>query len=342
VVCLVVGLHQRRWAHRTDLALAGYLLWGSWFVVTAIVFSYMSGIIHSYYAVALAPAVAALVGAGLVDLWGSRMRIWLGGIAVGAVCLGTAWFGSTLLDRTPSFDPGLGTVAIVLAALALVALVVVSLPAIAERVPVKRIALAAAAVGVFATLLAPAAYAIDTTGIAYGGGDPHPGPGASGDFGGRGGFGGIAGGLPGGIAGGVPSGQTATGLPGDGGGLGGNTSDSALLQYLVANRGSARWIVAANSAQEAGSIEIATGLPVMAMGGFTGSDPAPTLTQLKSYIASGELRFVLAGGGQDGGFGAPGASTTDGTDRTSWVTSTCKLVNYGGSASLYDCAGAAG
>jgi 4-amino-4-deoxy-L-arabinose transferase-like glycosyltransferase len=350
VLCLVVGLYQRRWAHRTDLALAGYLLWGSWFVVTAIVFSYMSGIIHSYYAVALAPAIAALVGAGLVDLWGSRMRIWIGGIAVGMVCLGTAWFGSTLLDRTPSFDPGLGTVAIVLAALALVALVVASLPAIAERVPVKRLALAAAAVGVFATLLAPAAYAIDTTGIAYGGGDPHPGPGATSDIGGQGGPGGIAGGLPGGAsaggAGGVPNGgptgQTATGLPGDGGGLGGNTSDSALLQYLVANRGSARWIVAANSAQEAGSIEIATGLPVMAMGGFTGSDPAPTLAQLKSYIASGKLRFVLASGGQGGGgLGAPGASTTDGTDRTSWVTSTCKLVNYGGSATLYDCAGAA-
>ena len=101
--------------------------------------------------------------------------------------------------------------------------------------------------------------------------------------------------------------------------------------------------MAANSAQEAGSIEIATGLPVMAMGGFTGSDPAPTLAQLKSYIASGELRFVLASGGQGGGgFGAPGASTSDTSDRTSWVTSTCKLVNYGGSAALYDCAGAAG
>jgi 4-amino-4-deoxy-L-arabinose transferase-like glycosyltransferase len=353
VVCLVVGLYRRRWAHRTDLALAGYLLWGSWFVVTAIVFSYMSGIIHSYYAVALAPAIAALVGAGLVDLWNSRMRIWLGGIALGAVCLGTAWFGSTLLARTPAFDPGLGTVAIVLAALALMALAVASLPAIAERVPVKKIALAAAAVGVFATLLAPAAYAIDTTGIAYGGGDPHPGPGTTGDAGGQGGFGGIAGGLPGGATaggipfgggpnGGVPTGQTATGLPGDGGGLGGNTSDSALLQYLVANRGNAEWIVAANSAQEAGSIEIATGLPVMAMGGFTGSDPAPTLAQLKSYIASGKLRFVLASGGQGGGFGAPGAGSTDTSDRTSWVTSTCKLVSYGGSATLYDCAGAAG
>jgi hypothetical protein len=81
----------------------------------------------------------------------------------------------------------------------------------------------------------------------------------------------------------------------------------------------------------------------MAMGGFTGSDPAPTLDQLKSYIASGKLRFVLAGGGMGGGFGGGGpggTSAADGTDRTSWVTSTCKLVSYGGSATLYDCAGA--
>jgi 4-amino-4-deoxy-L-arabinose transferase-like glycosyltransferase len=346
IVCLVVGMFRRRWAHRTDLAFAGYLLWGSWFVVTAIVFSYMSGIIHSYYAVALAPAIAALVGAGLVDLWNSHVRIWLGGVAVGIVCLGSAWFGSILLDRTPTFDPGLGSVAIVLAALALLVLVVVSLPAIAERAPVKRIALVAATLGVCATLLAPTAYAIDTTSIAYGGGDPHPGPGT---MSGMGGFGGGLpagipnGGFPAGVSGGLPStGLPSTGLPGDGGGLGGNSSDSALLEYLVANRGTAAWIVAATSAQEAGSIEIATGLPVMAMGGFTGSDPAPTLDQLKSYIASGKLRFVLAGGGFGGGFGGgPGGfGGGDGTDRNSWVTSTCKLVSYGGSATLYDCAGA--
>ena len=336
IVCLVVGLFKRRWAHRTDLAFAGYLLWGSWFVVTAIVFSYMSGIIHSYYAVALAPAIGALVGAGLVDLWKSHLRIWVGGIAVGIVCLGSAWFGSTLLDRTPDFDPGLGSVAIILAAVALLILVVASLPALAARAPIKRIALAAAALGVCATLVAPAAYAVDTTGIAYGGGDPHPGPGTASEMGGigNGGFGGPGG--PGGFTDftGLPGdGGTALGLVGDGGGVGGSTSDSALLSYLVANRGTATWIVAANSAQEAGSIEIATGLPVMAMGGFTGSDPAPTLDQLKSYIASGKLRFVLASGGMGGGgFGGD-------TSRDSWVASTCKAVSYGGSASLYDCAG---
>lgn len=348
IVCLIVGLFRRRWAHRTDRALAGCLLWGSWFVVTAVVFSYMSGIIHSYYAVALAPAIAALVGAGLVDLWGVRLRIWLGGIAVGIVCLGSAWFGATLLDRTPGFVPGLGPVAIALAALALLVLVGMSLPALAEMAVVKKIALAAAGVGVFATLLAPAAYAIDTTGIAYGGGDPHPGPGTTTTLAGAPGGGvlpggSLTGGGPGGsLAGGPPtSGQQATGLPGDGGGLGGNSSDTALLNYLVANRGSATWIVAADSAQEAGSIELATGLPVMAMGGFTGSDPAPTLAQLEGYVASGKLRFVLESGGTGGGLGGGGLGSDTSSARDSWVTSTCKLVSYGGSATLYDCAGAA-
>ena len=76
----------------------------------------------------------------------------------------------------------------------------------------------------------------------------------------------------------------------------------------------------------------------MAMGGFTGSDPAPTLDQLKAYIASGRLQYVLAGGGNGGG-GGPDATASD---RTAWVTSACTLVDFGGSgtSTLYDCAGA--
>jgi 4-amino-4-deoxy-L-arabinose transferase-like glycosyltransferase len=323
IVCLVVGLWLRRWAGRTDAGLSGYLLWGSWFAVTAVVFSYMSGVVHSYYAVALAPAIAALVGAGIVDLWSLRVRVWLGGLAVGLASLGTAWFGWQLLDRTPGFAASVGPAAVILAGLALLALVIASLSQLRESETMRRIAVVAASVGLSATLMAPAAYAVSTIGNAYGGGDPHPGPGTTDT-----GFGGS---------------NRAGGLPGDGGGLGGNTSDSALLSYLVANQGSATWIVAINSAQEAGSIELATGLPVMAMGGFTGSDPTPTLDQLKSYVASGKLRFVLASGGGfgGGGFGGgPGGADTS-SERTTWVTSTCKVVSYGGSASLYDCAGAA-
>jgi 4-amino-4-deoxy-L-arabinose transferase-like glycosyltransferase len=319
----VVGLWLRRWAGRTDAGLSGYLLWGSWFAVTAVVFSYMSGVVHSYYAVALAPAIAALVGAGIVDLWSLRVRVWLGGLAVGLASLGTAWFGWQLLDRTPGFAASVGPAAVILAGLALLALVIASLSQLRESETMRRIAVVAASVGLSATLMAPAAYAVSTIGNAYGGGDPHPGPGTTDT-----GFGGS---------------NRAGGLPGDGGGLGGNTSDSALLSYLVANQGSATWIVAINSAQEAGSIELATGLPVMAMGGFTGSDPTPTLDQLKSYVASGKLRFVLASGGGfgGGGFGGGSGGVDTSSERTTWVTSTCKVVSYGGSASLYDCAGAA-
>ncbi|HEX7498286.1 MAG TPA: glycosyltransferase family 39 protein [Candidatus Limnocylindrales bacterium] len=345
IVGLVAGLYRRRWSERHDPALAGYLLWGSWFAVTAITFSYMSGIIHSYYAVALAPAIAALVGAGLADLWGARMRIWLGGLAVGAVCLATAWFGSTLLDRTPTFYPGLGPAAIALAAIALVVLAATSLPALAKNVAVKRLAVAAAGLGLFATLLAPGAYALETIGTAYGGGDPHPGPIVAGDAGGFGGPGiatgvGLLGGAgaPGGP--GIPPGAGGPSGVARANGGGGASADTALIDYLVANRGNATWIVAAGSAQEAGTIELATGLPVMAMGGFTGSDPAPTVDQLKAYVASGALRYVLAAG--TGGMGFGGIGGTSGTDRTSWVSTNCTLVSIAGGSTnqLYDCAAA--
>jgi 4-amino-4-deoxy-L-arabinose transferase-like glycosyltransferase len=356
VLALVVGLYRRRWAHRTDVGLAGYLLWGGWFLVTALVFSYMSGIIHSYYAVALAPAVAALVGAGLVDLWRTRIlsdgRLWTGGVAVGVLGVGTAWFGATLLDRTPDFAPGLGVAAIVVAAAALAILVVAAIPAIAARPAVRRVAVAAGGLAVVAMLLAPAAYAWQTMNTGYNGGDPHPGPATANAFGGGfGGFGGVTvisksgtttvpdGGFPGGGFGGPGGGFP--GLDGGGrggpGGPGGGAANATLIDYLVANRGDARWIVAVNGSGSAGQIELATGLPVMAMGGFTGSDPWPSLEQLQRYVADGELRFVVVGGGFGGGIGGFGGSSSA---VESWVSTSCTAVTSV-SSSLYDCSGAA-
>ena len=347
IVCLVAGLFLRRWAHRTDMAVAGYLLWGGWAIVTGIVFSYMSGVIHSYYAVALAPAVAALVGAGLVDLWRIRVgaaHLAVGRILVGLALVGTAWFGATLLDETPSFAPGLDAAAIALAVVALAVLVASVAPALADRVLCKRLALAAAGVGVIATLLAPGAYAWQTMNTSYNGGDPHPGPGTTSGFGG-GNFGGGNFGGFGGTT--VSNGGTSTFVPGGsgsgmpGGGPtqdGASSTDNTLIQYLIDNRGSAKWIVAENGSGSAGQIELSTGLPVMAMGGFTGSDPWPTIDAFKSYISSGQLRFVIVGGGfggsRAGGFGGSSSSVE------SWVTSTCKAVTNV-SSTLYDCSGAA-
>jgi hypothetical protein len=176
-------------------------------------------------------------------------------------------------------------------------------------------------------------------GTAYSGGDVAAGPQVASDRGPD-----LAGGAPGD---GTPpaDGRQASGFggaPADGGfggpGGPGGTLDAAALDYLVANQGSARWIVAVSGANTAGQIELATGKAVMAMGGFSGSDATPTLDDLKAYLESGDLRYVLVGGG--GGPAGPAGGSSDVTD---WVTSTCAAVDLGtGTSSFYDCAAVAG
>jgi len=318
-VALVSGLLLRGRAPRTDVRRAGYLLWGLWLATHLIVFSFMSGIIHSYYPVAMAPAIAALVGAGAVELWALRGRARFGGVVLGGTIALTAVWAWQLLDRTPDFVPGLGP------AVAVVGVLVAIVLAIPVSVQAHRTQLLAAALGLVILLAGPAAYAFDTVTTAYAGGDPAAGPAASG--GGQGAPGG-----PGGFAGGVrPAGAPAARLAGVDAG-----SNTALVTYLLSNRGNATWIVATTSAMQAGSIELASGQPVMAMGGFSGSDPAPSLAQLQSLVASGQLRYVLIGGG--GGFGGPGVNSTSAIDQ--WVTSVGTAVDYGGSGgTLYDLSG---
>ena len=340
---LAAGLWLRRRAPRTDRARAGYLMWGLWLAVHALVFSFMSGIIHSYYAVAMAPAIGALVGAGAVDLWALRTRTRFGGLALAGTILISALLAWLLLERTPGFAPGLGLTVLIVGTLVAA---IVAIPASAGR---RRTQLAAAGLGVAVLLAAPAAYALDTMATAYAGGDPKAGPAIA--DGGPGGFAGGPGiGPGGGGAAGVggPSGRASLGfgaLPsgqagaGDGGGA---SADQALIDYLLANRNGATWIVATTSANEAGSIQLASGEPVMAMGGFSGSDPAPTLEQLKTLVASGRLRYVLIGGGGPGGGGPGGGRDGATSDVNAWVTSVGTAVDYGGSGgTLYDVSGAA-
>ena len=69
LVLLVAGLAVTLRAPRTDRLRAALLLWGGWTLVTGLVFSFMSGTMHPYYTVALAPGIAALVGVGAVAFW---------------------------------------------------------------------------------------------------------------------------------------------------------------------------------------------------------------------------------------------------------------------------------
>ena len=313
-VGLVVGLAARVRAPRTDPRRAGFMLWGTWALVHVLVFSLMGGIVHPYYAVALAPAIAALFGAGSMELWRLRKRVAWAGILLGAMLVLTAWWALQVLGRTPSFFPGvaIGALFVVVAAA-----IVLAVPPVAGDRRARLIASAALVIGIVAVLAGPVLYTGATMAKALSGGDPAAGP----DDGSFGGFG-------------------RGGFPGDAGG----TSD-ALVSYLEANRGEATWLVAVSSANQAGPIQIASGIPVMAMGGFMGSDPAPTLEQLQAFIRQGRLRFVLEGGpggGPGGFFGGDGTGNVA-VARTEWVRSACTPVTVGGvNGTLYDCAGAAG
>ena len=96
-----------------------------------------------------------------------------------------------------------------------------------------------------------------------------------------------------------------------------------------------RTVVAVSGAQEAANLELATGLPVMSTGGWSGSDNALTLSQLKSLVASGKLRYFIVDG-QGGMGGGQGGSS----DVTSWVTANGTAITVGGTT-LYDLSGAA-
>ncbi|WP_188195817.1 hypothetical protein [Nonomuraea sp. SYSU D8015] len=101
-----------------------------------------------------------------------------------------------------------------------------------------------------------------------------------------------------------------------------------MVEYLEAEQGDATWLVAVDSAQSAASIILSSGKPVIAMGGFTGGDPAMTVAKLEEYVSSGQLKYILISDGDD----------RRGTDSsvTDWVKANGTLVDgsaYGGTDS---------
>ena len=144
-------------------------------------------------------------------------------------------------------------------------------------------------------------------GGAFAGGGP---PGAPGGFGG-GGFGGRAGRFGGGGGGGA------------GGLLNGSTPGAQLTSLLEAGASRYSWVAATTGSNSASGYQLATQDPVMAIGGFNGTDPAPTLAQFQRYVAEGRIHYYISGGGFGGGgfgagLGAKGAS--DASLISSWVS----------------------
>src|SRR5262249_20581385 len=160
---------------RTDRTRAALLLWGGWLLVTGLTFSFMQGIFHPYYLVALAPAIAALVGIGTVAAW--RLRHARAGIVLLAIGLAaTAWMSYALLGGNPSWfwwlPPLVVTTGSVLTAM-FVAL---------RRLP-RRLVTVLGGAALIVVLTGPAAYAVQTAGTGHEGALPTAGPGIGNAFG---------------------------------------------------------------------------------------------------------------------------------------------------------------
>jgi len=110
-----------------------------------------------------------------------------------------------------------------------------------------------------------------------------------------------------------------------GGGAGGGTVSSALKTAL--EKTTTRWAAATIGSDSAATLELATGgKAVMAIGGFTGTDPAPTLAQFKAYVAAGDISYFIASGQGAGG----GGSSSVAGQITSWVEAHYKSTTIGG------------
>ncbi|MGY0502014.1 glycosyltransferase family 39 protein [Nocardia sp. FBN12] len=278
LVALVAGLVLRGRAPRTDRRRAALILWGGWLLVTGLVFSFMAGIFHQYYTVALAPAVAALVGIGSVQIWSSRDRLWVrcaGAVAI-ALTTATAWM---LLSRSASFQPWLRWAILAVGVIATVAFL---FPL--ARTQSVIVALAAAFIG----LAGPIAYSADTLASAHSGSIPSAGP-SSGGMRGMGGPGmrpggddgrpgadgstttGAGNGAP--STGGTPPDGTQTGMPSDGAAAGIPSDGGVPGQDGAAAGGSAQGAGGSNAgAQRRGG---AGGL----LGGSRPSDQIVTLLE---------------------------------------------------------------
>jgi hypothetical protein len=95
------------------------------------------------------------------------------------------------------------------------------------------------------------------------------------------------------------------------------------------------WVAATSMSNNAAGYQLATGDPVMAIGGFNGTDPAPTLAQFQAYVAAGRIHYFIPAGGGGGPGGATSATSTTASEISAWVTANFPTTTVGGTT-LYD------
>jgi 4-amino-4-deoxy-L-arabinose transferase-like glycosyltransferase len=267
LLLFAAGLWLTRRAPRTDLTRGVLLMFGTWLVIGGLVLSFMGGVFHEYYSLILAPPIVGLVTVGGAFAW--RTRGWTERVLLAATAVATAAWCTVPLSRDPLI-PGRLT-AVVLA----VGLVLAVAPLVSRGQRWWQAGLVAGCLvlGVGGpTALATLADALRYTSL-----ERHVATQAS----------------PKGrpiIAGGrvsaPPRGHHGS-MPGHV-----NRPDSRALSSLLEAAGT-RWSAATLGSPTAADLELQTRTAVMALGGFAGITPVPTLAQFEDDVRSGLVRYYL-------------------------------------------------
>nr|WP_231387003.1 glycosyltransferase family 39 protein [Nocardia sp. BMG111209] len=268
VVAFLLVLVLRWRAPRTDLVRGAALLFGLWLLIDAAAFSAMKGGMHAYYTLAIAPAVAGSAALGAHEVWQRRGTAAGRAGAAALVAAGGVW-GFVLLHRNASWQPWLRWTILAVTVPAVVALLATVAPPVARRVPARVTALLLA-LGLIAGLAGSTAYAAATLPQSHTGGGPSVGPARPES----------------------QSGMFAMFRKQLNALMGGTDYDPQLVSMLQATH--SRWSAAVDRSGPAAGLELATRTPVMAIGGFTSEDPAPTLSRFQDLVRSHQISYYLA------------------------------------------------
>ncbi len=286
LLAVVLVLISRRGTPRTDLTRAAAILFGGWLLVDGLVLSFMQGMAHPYYCLSLVPAVAAMFAIGIHEMWRNRASL-LHRIGLAAMLLITGAWSAVILGRDPNWPPALRYLILGLTVIAVAAL----LWALSKNR--RRLAAAALVLAVSGALAGSTAYAIATIGRSHDGGGASVGP--------------------------------ATAQHGGPGGGFASDSDNPQLDAILAATNT-EWSAAINRSSAAAGLELSTHTAVMAIGGFTGSDPVPTLSQFQADVAAHQIGYYVAPNNNGHG---PGFGANSHTDITNWVTANFTPIKVG-------------
>ncbi len=302
----LIGIIAAAWQMRVRLPLArehqSIILWALWLVPQLIFFSW-AGLIHRYYLEMLSPAIAALVGAGVAAMWrDDREKKWRGMLLPFALII-TALVQIALLAEYPEWGKWLTPVV----AVSIVGALALFVLKFAHRL--FNLQSLISGFSLVALLIAPAAWSLTPVLSLGDSGLPFAGPEL------------LTRARP-------PQNANANAI-----------GDARLIEYLKANRNGARFLAATLNANTAAPIILATGEPVMALGGFSGRDEILTTEQLAARIAQNDVRLFLLPAQQPNELARWIAQNCASVPRNAWSDAARPAIGPNSAQELYRCGG---